>query len=336
VPPEMTRIVMHTEQQLSRELLALGRFVTMQVCRLDSVGLTLDYVDCGHTRIVHHNRRDNTVWTFDGSNMPIGFVERQDFVSRRIPLGSGDILFFYSDGLTETRNGEGDLFGVERVMHYLLAHSDASPEEILGKLLSLVFDFSAEAIRDDVTGIIVRTDGSPADASRDSWPLVKGSLAVDEEITTRARAFLKTHLQMLRIAEADRRLLLLATHEAVANIWSYTFGSRSDHRNHVEFTLERRSEWMYISISYQGEPFPVDRSPTDAPMEDRIVDLKERGYGLEIIRTVMDSVVLCEGLHGRLRLVMARKCTDGSAGADDTDTSNGTDASALEGTDPVG
>ena len=42
-----------------------------------------------------------------GENLPLGVSEQEIYDRSRCRLEPGDVLLFYSDGLTETRNGRG-------------------------------------------------------------------------------------------------------------------------------------------------------------------------------------------------------------------------------------
>jgi len=70
-------------------------------------------------------------------------------------LAVGDILLLYTDGLTEARNANGEMFGIERVEELLQAHSRAPASEIQQRLLNAVRAW-APVQQDDVTLIVAR------------------------------------------------------------------------------------------------------------------------------------------------------------------------------------
>ena len=46
--------------------------------------------------------------------MPLGFSEHEVYRQISVPFGIGDVFFFYSDGVSEAQNVDGDTCGVDR------------------------------------------------------------------------------------------------------------------------------------------------------------------------------------------------------------------------------
>jgi sigma-B regulation protein RsbU (phosphoserine phosphatase) len=79
------------------------------------------------------------------------------YEERNVPLGRGDLLVAYTDGITEPENAYGEDFGAERLAEVVMRHRDAQPALIIAKVLEAVrqWDTSAEQA-DDMTLMIVR------------------------------------------------------------------------------------------------------------------------------------------------------------------------------------
>ena len=76
---------------------------------------------------------------------------------RRFSWKPGDILLLYSDGITEARNQQKELFGETRLQHLFLKHVDRPIEEIRTIILDAVEEFSdGKPPQDDITLVIVR------------------------------------------------------------------------------------------------------------------------------------------------------------------------------------
>ena len=77
----------------------------------------------------------------------------------RVPLSSGDTLIFYSDGISEARNMDGEEFG-DRQFKELLARvipGDLDANGILEALLHDLYEFSGSTVQqDDATLVIVK------------------------------------------------------------------------------------------------------------------------------------------------------------------------------------
>ena len=74
-----------------------------------------------------------------------------------LTLQPGDLLFLYTDGVTDARNLEGDRFGDDRLLATLEAARAGSAEDVVGAVRDAVDDFQATVEpADDVTIVAVR------------------------------------------------------------------------------------------------------------------------------------------------------------------------------------
>ena len=80
-----------------------------------------------------------------------------NYEEQTVPLGFGDLLVAYTDGITEPENAYGEDFGAERLADVVLRHRYCCPDEIVAKILEAVrhWDTSAEQA-DDMTLMIVK------------------------------------------------------------------------------------------------------------------------------------------------------------------------------------
>ena len=74
-----------------------------------------------------------------------------------LKLEKGDIILLQTDGLAETANAEGELFGAHRVVEELHKNRDLSAGEIVDSVFKKVTNFSDGAEQeDDYTMIVVK------------------------------------------------------------------------------------------------------------------------------------------------------------------------------------
>ena len=62
----------------------------------------------------------------------MGFSEGELYRQVAFPLETGDMVVFYSDGVTEARNAAGALFGADRLMQVINAQNHLAPEPLSG------------------------------------------------------------------------------------------------------------------------------------------------------------------------------------------------------------
>ena len=70
--------------------------------------------------------------------MALAALKTAKFKENRIKLKPGDTIFLYTDGVTEARNREGELFGKARLVETLDHAPDLSQEELIHYVTSCV------------------------------------------------------------------------------------------------------------------------------------------------------------------------------------------------------
>jgi serine phosphatase RsbU (regulator of sigma subunit) len=76
-------------------------------------------------------------------------------------LEPGDAVLLYTDGVTEARAADGDLFGLDRLTDLLEqeAASGRPPEEMLRRLVRALLEHQNGGLRDDATLLLVQWTG---------------------------------------------------------------------------------------------------------------------------------------------------------------------------------
>lgn len=132
-----------------------GVFVTLFLAILDERH-ELHYVNAGHNP-QYVLRPDGRVERLSSTGLPIGLFSGHGYREQRVALAPGDLLFFYTDGLVEAENAEGEQFGAERVEAILLEEHARGIDAVLGRIERDVAAFrgSVEAL-DDATLMALR------------------------------------------------------------------------------------------------------------------------------------------------------------------------------------
>lgn len=101
--------------------------------------------------------RGDAVQQLSYSGPSLGMLEAPNIAKRELPFLPGDRLFLFTDGITESFNAAGDLFGEERVMDLARRSAGLSMRESLERMLLAMHDFrAADRPQDDVTLIGAR------------------------------------------------------------------------------------------------------------------------------------------------------------------------------------
>jgi sigma-B regulation protein RsbU (phosphoserine phosphatase) len=130
---------------------------------LDTCGAWLTLASSGHPLPVLV-RASGLVERRGTSSLPLGMFADVDPVDDRVGLGPGDALVFYTDGITEARGADGDLFGETRLLSVLEGCAGATAEETVTRVVDAAHDFAGGRIGDDIAVLVVRV---PEDAGTD-------------------------------------------------------------------------------------------------------------------------------------------------------------------------
>ncbi len=101
--------------------------------------------------------KDGRVEQLKLEGFPIGIFDDATYEEWSVKLSSGDILVFYSDGLTEASNREGKFFGGHRLKNILEQNTRSSSAELADRMLEEVQEFTeGGAITDDRTLVVMK------------------------------------------------------------------------------------------------------------------------------------------------------------------------------------
>ena len=157
--PEPRNIVMLAHSDVVRHLIDLDSFVTLCYARINVKKRLMELVDCGHTGIIHWHHGNGGCEVLNGDNMPLGVQPGEIYTQVSVAIEPGDLLLFFSDGITEARNKAGEFFSAERLVEYVRSHSRLDPEVLVEAIRTKVFEFSAYArLSDDLTSVAIRVE----------------------------------------------------------------------------------------------------------------------------------------------------------------------------------
>ena len=158
VLPTPEQIVNQLHKVLTPRLVELSSFVTLALYRFDLEAGTLTFVNAGHTPGLLLSAKQGQVLTIDCENMPIGVLPDEVYAEVCVPIGPGDSLLVYSDGITEACNAGGEQYGQERLIAAFEAGRKAAlvPFALLDSLQQTLKGFTGGApALDDQTAIVV-------------------------------------------------------------------------------------------------------------------------------------------------------------------------------------
>jgi len=151
-------LLSEVNQFLSRDSADSGRFMTMFFVEIDTDAQSLRWVRAGHEPALLYDPHRDRFEELMGEGLALGIDEnfvyednlRQGWLRQHI-------LFIGTDGIRETRNFQGQFFGMERIRQVIRdqAHQDA--KEIMNAMIKTLQEFcDQKRWEDDITLVIIK------------------------------------------------------------------------------------------------------------------------------------------------------------------------------------
>ena len=132
------------------------RFITMHLVKLDSNSKMIAHSSSGHTPGYIIGEKGEIKSKMKRTGIALGVTPDAPYeVEGPLKLVKGDIIILLTDGLAETPNSEGELFGAQRVIDELHRNRSLSAAEIVNSVFKRVADFSQGAEQEDDYTMIV-------------------------------------------------------------------------------------------------------------------------------------------------------------------------------------
>lgn len=139
------------------------RFMTFVYALIDLQTRTMVAANAGHPYPFRRFGADGAVAMVETPPVyPLGVRRKGKYAPFESHMQSGDVLVFYSDGIIEGRNPDGEDFGFERFEQVIREHGQGSAEAIRDALLQAFAEFNGKQ-DDDITLLVLKF--APADAA---------------------------------------------------------------------------------------------------------------------------------------------------------------------------
>ncbi|HEV3081302.1 MAG TPA: PP2C family protein-serine/threonine phosphatase [Gemmataceae bacterium] len=156
-PLQPAHVLEYLNYHLAARYTNNGNFVTAFYGIYDPETRRLTYASAGHNPPRIKRCQDGSLLALDRvRGLPLGIRENGAYEEAVQQLQTGDQIIFYTDGITEALNPEGELFGTER-LDQVLENCSLQASALLDSTLRAVEDFAGgRPLHDDRTLIVAR------------------------------------------------------------------------------------------------------------------------------------------------------------------------------------
>jgi sigma-B regulation protein RsbU (phosphoserine phosphatase) len=297
--PRPVSIVGAVDSILTPQLMELETFVTLLYARVSRATGKVEFVDCGHTGLMHYSVSTGQCTVTDGYNLPLGIIEGEIFRQVEVDVEIGDVLLLYSDGITEAQSPSGELYGEDRLLECVCHHRTLDADELVATIRAAVVEFSgAEQFADDFTCIAIKIQAPLAEIASPSREL---KLTSDTNELRRVRAFIGQAVAEIDVEDTGFGAeLVTAVNETVTNIMRHAYLGQPD--KPIRIQVEIYPTEIAVRISHRG--IGLKRHSLPSPSLDGTED---GGFGLYLVDRMIDRIAYYENAAGDDCIILVKK-----------------------------
>jgi phosphoserine phosphatase RsbU/P len=134
-------------------------FISLIYAILDSENASMCLSRAGHCPMIHFQNGKVNVHKPTGIGLGLtgASLFNEVIEEESIAINQGDICVFYTDGVTEARNREGEEFGTERLIKMIVENSHLSPQDLRKAILQEITSYTGlDSFDDDLTILILK------------------------------------------------------------------------------------------------------------------------------------------------------------------------------------
>ena len=226
----------------------------------------------------------------------LAFLKDTKYREEEIFLESGDVLFFYTDGVTEAMNGDREMFGEQRLLSAANRNRGASVNELLKSVKGEVDNFADGAEQaDDITMLALKICGGNEEenADNDAPEQLEAVSGTPEKLELEAKienldkltGFVNARLEKGGYSPDFQNEINIAVEEIFMNIVNYAYIPASGMVS-VSVSCEEKA---VIKFEDSGRPYNPLTQP-DPELDKPPAEREIGGLGVFFVKKTMDSV----------------------------------------------
>jgi sigma-B regulation protein RsbU (phosphoserine phosphatase) len=255
-----------------------GMFVTAFMGFLDVSSGTFTCVNAGHNPPLI-KRGDRFEWLKIKPGLFLGGMENMTYQQEELELKSGDMVYLYTDGVTEAMNPQREQFSESRLLEAVDAHKDCGLKEFAVSIKDAIDTFAEDAEQaDDITMLVLKYKGLPV--------MKELKIEARTENLNKVLDFVKTELEAAKCPPKIQKQLFIAVEEVFVNISYYAYNPET---GSALVRIKSNENEIWLEFEDSGKPYnPLEKADPDitVPAEDRPVG----GLGIFMVKQLMDWV----------------------------------------------
>ncbi len=253
-----------------------GMFVTAWMGAVNLETGHMAYANAGHNPPLICKNNGEFQYLKSKPNFILAGMEETRYRKYEMTLYPGDVLFLYTDGITEASDINGKFYGEDKLLRSLLSVKERSPKMICKTVESDTLKFAGSAPQaDDMTMLSFRLNYMQSANSITVYPDIKSLHKVSE--------FLSEKLSMLNISKSVLNKIQVSVDEIYSNIMKFSSA------DFVKIKFLFANERLSLVFTDNGRQY----DPTAAESPDITLSAQDRkigGLGIFMVKNLASRV----------------------------------------------
>lgn len=240
----------------------------------------LKYINAGHNAPILKKSNGEILKLKERSGFIIAGNLNSKYKEFEIQLNKGDIVFVYTDGVTEANNKLNEFYGEERLISLLEKNESRSLKEICNSVKETINEFSKQTEQfDDITMMAFKYKGND-----------EKEIIVDSRIENIEKVikFVEEKIEKYNCSNKTKSEINITIDELVGNIIKYAYNGKIGDitiRANIDDTKKNLSV-IFIDSGIKYNPLENPKPDTTLTAEER----KEGGLGILVATNLMDDI----------------------------------------------
>jgi sigma-B regulation protein RsbU (phosphoserine phosphatase) len=159
-PGSTAEIISDVNRLVTHDTGETGQFMTLFYAEIDPRERTIDWVRAGHDPAMLYTPDADTIEELRGKGTALGVDGDSEYPGQIIKgLSQGQVLLIGTDGLWETRNESGEMFGKERLEALIRRYAHLSSKQMITSIIDALQAFRKSVKQDDdITLVVIKVD----------------------------------------------------------------------------------------------------------------------------------------------------------------------------------
>lgn len=259
-----------------------GMFVTAWQGGINLRSGAMQFVNAGHNPPLVRHADGKFEYLRSKAGFVLAGMDGVKYKTQETMLEPGDIVYLYTDGVTESTNANNELYGEDRLLQAINSREFESMQQLCKFIKSDVDEFVGEASQfDDITMVAFKYIGMPP------VPTIHYDAAKIEDIPE-VTEFVEAELEKLDFPMKSTMQISVAIDEIMSNIVRYAYTGENGPVT-VKVISKEEPNRVYIRFEDEGVPYnPLTNQDPDITLSAEA--RKIGGLGIYIVKKTMDDV----------------------------------------------